>query len=165
MLSYSWAPYEWNWCGNSPAKTFSLPLGFIHEKEMSWNNFFSFAIVFPRVKPNKRQTHFLGAKKSFLQNNFFLQIEVKTLCVCVLQRPLQAVSRDRESTSIWACSLTDRLCIACLRQKVCWNNGFLFVVCSLWLKQKSQWNVFTSVGDHFLLLTMQIGKVKLLKFN
>lgn len=33
--------------------------------------FFSFAIVFPRVKPNKRQTHFLGAKKSFLQNNFF----------------------------------------------------------------------------------------------
>lgn len=52
--------------------------------------FFSFAIVFPRVKPNKRQTHFLGAKKSFLQNNFFLQIEVKTLCVCVcvLQRPL-----------------------------------------------------------------------------
>lgn len=33
--------------------------------------FFSFAIVFPRVKPNKRRTHFLGAKKSFLQNNFF----------------------------------------------------------------------------------------------
>lgn len=35
------------------------------------------------MKPNKRQTHFLGAKISFLQNNFFLQIEVKTLCVCV----------------------------------------------------------------------------------
>lgn len=58
-------------------------------------------------------------KVGFVPCRFFFQGMPRQLhCMFRFQRPLQAVSRARESTCTWACSRTEQLCTTCSRQKV-----------------------------------------------